>query len=134
MNFKKSFTCLELSLAGVALTVLGAILIPVIIGPSDQTRLETAKSEIEEIRTALSSFEVDYGNFPNLECKSPQLLANRLCDPDGNSYLPALEEDNFIDFQYEAQNGGESFMLFVTATDKNQSRFKIDSDGITTLE
>lgn len=133
MKFKKSFTYLELSLAGIAIVVLAMIVGPYILGPSDQTRLETAQTEMEAIQSALTSFELDYGQYPNLECKSPEHLAKRLHDPAGKCYLPPLQEGSFVDFQYEAQGGGKDFVLFATASDRNKTRYQADANGVTKL-
>jgi len=58
------FTLVEMLLVLVILATLAAIVYPKVMGRSEQARVTAAKAQIANFKTALDSFEVDTGRYP----------------------------------------------------------------------
>src|SRR5947207_2841848 len=61
---KAGFTLIELMLVLVILGVLAGIVVPRFAGKGEQARQTAAKTQISNLATALSAFEVDNGYYP----------------------------------------------------------------------
>ena len=61
---RQGFTLVEMLLVLVILATLAAIVYPKVMGRSEQARVTAAKTQIANFKTALDSFEVDTGRYP----------------------------------------------------------------------
>ena len=99
---RSAFTLVEMLLVLVILAVLAAIVIPKFSGRSQQAKITAAQSQIASIETALDSFEVDTGFYPQGNAglsalvdqpsnaqnwKGPYLKKGVPADPWGNAYV-----------------------------------------------
>lgn len=65
---RKGFTLIELLLVVIIITVLAAMVMPRLVGRSEQARISAAKADINaNIALALDLFEMDNGRFPTTE-------------------------------------------------------------------
>lgn len=95
------FSLIELLLVLVILAVLAVVVVPKFTGRSEEARKTAARTDISNFETALSTFEVDNGRFPNNDeglgillnntsnlpnWKTPYIKHN-LKDPWGNAYI-----------------------------------------------
>jgi len=94
------FTLVEMLLVLVILATLAAIVIPKVVGRSEQAKETAAKSQISSLETALDAFEVDNGYYPKTGglndliaqpanatgWKGPYLSKGIPVDPWGNPY------------------------------------------------
>ena len=65
---KKAFTLIELMLVVIIIGVLAAMVMPRLVGRSEQARSAACKADIEaNIALALDLFEMDNGRFPTTE-------------------------------------------------------------------
>lgn len=65
---KRGFTIIEILLVVVIIGTLAAMMVPRLLGRSDQARKAAAKADIEvNIPTALKLYELDNGYFPSTE-------------------------------------------------------------------
>ena len=63
-NFK-AFTLVEIMLVVIIIAALSAMVIPRLVGRSEQAKVSVAKSDIESnLSTALKLYELDNGGFP----------------------------------------------------------------------
>lgn len=70
MNFKNKsgFTLVELMLVVVIISILAAMVVPRLMGRSDQAREAAARADIEaNLASALDLYEVDTGTYPKTE-------------------------------------------------------------------
>jgi general secretion pathway protein G len=63
-NARRGFTLIELLLVLVILAILAALVVPKFTKRSEQARDAAAKTDIAQISTAISAFEVDNGRYP----------------------------------------------------------------------
>lgn len=61
---RHAFTLVEMLLVITIIGILAAIVIPKMVGRSEQAREAAAKADISSIKTALDAFEVDNGFYP----------------------------------------------------------------------
>jgi general secretion pathway protein G len=60
----RAFTLVEMLLVVTIIGILAALVIPKIVGRSEQARTTAARADISAIKTALDAFEVDNGYYP----------------------------------------------------------------------
>jgi general secretion pathway protein G len=99
---QRGFTLIELLLVLVILGVLAAIVVPKFSGRTEQARQTAATSQIATFGTALDSYEVDMGSYPQGKnglndlvqqpregtgWKGPYMKNDIPLDPWGNAYI-----------------------------------------------
>ena len=62
--FTSAFTLVEMLLVVTIIGILAAIVLPKIVGRSEQARQTAARADIASIKTSLDAFEVDNGFYP----------------------------------------------------------------------
>ncbi len=63
-KLRRAFTLVEMLLVVTIIGILAALVIPKIVGRSEQARTTAAHADISSIKTALDAFEVDNGFYP----------------------------------------------------------------------
>ncbi|MEI8291203.1 MAG: type II secretion system major pseudopilin GspG [Verrucomicrobiota bacterium] len=61
---RSAFTLVEILLVMTIIAILAALVIPKMVGRSEQARQTAAHADISSIKTALDAFEVDNGFYP----------------------------------------------------------------------
>ncbi|MEI6075416.1 MAG: type II secretion system major pseudopilin GspG [Verrucomicrobiota bacterium] len=62
--FRRAFTLVEMLLVVTIIGILAALVIPKIVGRSEQARVTAAQADLSSIKTTLDAFEVDNGYYP----------------------------------------------------------------------
>jgi len=63
-KLRRAFTLVEMLLVVTIIGILAALVIPKIVGRSEQARQTAARADLSSIKTALDAFEVDNGFYP----------------------------------------------------------------------
>ncbi len=63
-KLRRAFTLVEMLLVVTIIGILAALVIPKIVGRSEQARTTAAHADLSAIKTALDAFEVDNGYYP----------------------------------------------------------------------
>ena len=64
---RRGFTLIELLLVLVIIAVLAAVVVPKLVGRTEDAKIKATIGSIAGIKTALEAFEVDNGRFPSSE-------------------------------------------------------------------
>jgi general secretion pathway protein G len=119
---RHAFTLVEMLLVVTIIGILAALVIPKIVGRSEQARVTAAQADINGgIKTALDACEVDTGKYPNSLQDLVQAPANATgwhgpyldklpLDPWGNPYLyayPGKHNANSYDLESVGPDGKE---------------------------
>jgi len=96
-NRHSGFTLIEIMVVVVILAVLGALVVPNILGKVDTARVTAAKTDINSIKQALDLYRLDNFKYPTTE-QGLQALVKQPSDPTitnypPHGYLPALPKD-----------------------------------------
>jgi general secretion pathway protein G len=86
----KGFTLIELLLVLVILAVLAAIVLPKLVGRTEESKIKAAKAGVSNISTALHTFEVDNGHFPTTD-EGLQVLITRPGNATADWHGPYLD-------------------------------------------
>lgn len=62
---QKGFTLIEVIVVAGIIAILAGVLVPMIFGQIDQSRISKAKADVKSIQTAVSMFRQDTGAWPN---------------------------------------------------------------------
>jgi len=105
MNSAKGFTLIELMLVVIIIGVLVSMVVPRLVGRSEEARISAAKADIyANISVALDLFELDNGKFPStlseLRSKTGKgpYLKREPRDPWGNPYSYVFPGENNPDY------------------------------------
>src|SRR5258708_35443323 len=84
-NRHSGFTLIEIMVVVVILAVLGALVVPNILGKVDTARMTAAKTDIRSIGTALDLYRLDNFKYPTTE-QGLQALVRQPADPTITNY------------------------------------------------
>jgi general secretion pathway protein G len=96
-NRQSGFTLIEIMVVVVILAVLGALVVPNILGKVDKARVTAAQTDIKSIGTALDLYRLDNFKYPTTE-QGLQALVKQPADPTitnypAGGYLKTLPHD-----------------------------------------
>ncbi len=119
----RGFTLIEIMVVIVILGVLGALVIPNIIGRTGEARVTAAKSDMRSIANALDLYKLDNFNYPSTDQGLQALVTQpsgfpeaKNWNPDG--YLKKLPRDPWgNDYQYISPGRNGQYDLFSLGSD-----------------
>jgi len=118
-NCRCAFTLVEMLLVITIIGILAALVIPKMVGRSEQARQAAAHADLSSIKTALDAYEVDNGFYPkslqdliqppsNAKNWHGPYLDNLPVDPWGNPYVyafPGRHNPNGLDLSSVGPDG-----------------------------
>ena len=86
-NKRKGFTLVEILVVVVILGMLAAIIIPNVIGQTDEARRTLAATQIKEIENALDIYRLQNGFYPTTEQGLEALVTKPTTNPQPKKYI-----------------------------------------------
>jgi len=97
-KYSRGFTLIEIMIVIVIIGILGAFIVPRIMGRPDEARIIAAKQDIASISQALKLYRLDNMRYPTTEQGLQALVKKPVIAPEppnwkGNGYLERLPND-----------------------------------------
>lgn len=129
---QNGFTLIEIMVVIVILGILGALIVPNIVGRPDEARVSAAKSDINSISTSLETYRIDNGFYPSTDQGLEALVEEpsgfpepRRYSPDG--YLSKVPVDPW-DEPYGYFSEGRKFEIYSYGADRKEGGEGVDAD------
>ena len=116
---RRRFSLLEIIIAISIVALIAAIAVPNLLGSAEKAKVDTAKTEINNIKSAVTQYKIDTGKFPNslsdltLEGGSKVSYLKKVpVDPWQNQYIFQLapgthDQFEIISYGGDGVSGGE---------------------------
>jgi len=128
----RGFTLIEIMVVVVILGILGAFIVPNIIGRPDEARVTAATSDIQSIANALELYRLDNGHYPGTDQGLEALVTRpsgypepRNWDPEG--YLKRVPVDPWGE-PYLYVNEGRDYDVYSFGADRKEGGEGVDAD------
>ncbi len=109
---RKGFTLIELVVVILILAILAALIVPRIVGRTDDAKRSKAASDISTLRAQVQLYKTDVGNFPDalLDLRTrPSEGADGWRGPYLDKELPTDPWGN--EYDYQVSSDGEEFTI-----------------------
>ncbi len=132
MNKQSGFTLIEIMVVVVILGVLGALIVPNIIGAPDEARVTAAKSDIRAISTQLETYRLHNSVYPSTEQGLEALVEEPTGFPEPRNwgpepYLKKIPVDPW-DEPYYYFSEDRSYEIYSYGADRREGGEGIDAD------
>jgi general secretion pathway protein G len=87
-NPARGFTLIEILVVVVIVGILGAIIVPNLLGRPDQARVTAAQSDIRSLANALDIYRLDNFNYPSTDQGLEALVSKPAGFPEPKNYSP----------------------------------------------
>ena len=143
---EKGFTLIELLIVVAILGVLAAVVIPNVGRFIGRGETDSAETELSNIQSAVTAMMVDnlLSTLPNPVDTTPTndmgafpdtsvCGTNKIKDPDGSTYIIALDKDGYILFQHDITgDGAQTSLVNYVATQFSKGTYTVDEHGTVT--
>lgn len=136
-RIRRGFTLIEMLVVILILSILAALIIPKLVGRTDDAKIAAAKSDIATLSSSVEQYRLDNGVYPSTDdgltaltvrpndaqnWKGPYLEKAIPNDPWGNQYVyqsPGPNGEDFLITSYGADGapGGEGNNADITSDD-----------------
>jgi general secretion pathway protein G len=112
---RKGFTLIELLVVILIIAILAALIVPKIVGRTEDAKIATAKSDIATLSTQINAFRLDCDRYPTSD-EGLTALTTQPNDVPGwkGPYIERLPQDpwrhDYV-YQYPGPGGEGSFLL-----------------------
>lgn len=129
---ERGFTLIEILVVVVIIGILGAVIVPNLLGRPDQARITAAESDLRSIANALDMYRLDNFNYPSSDQGLEALVSKPSGFPEPKNYNP----DGYIKkipidpwgspYVYERTEGG--FNLLSLGADGAEGGEELNAD------
>ena len=117
----RGLTLIEIMVVVVILGILGAMIIPNVIGRDDQARVVRAQNDLASVANALSMYKLDNFNYPSTDQGMEALVEKPAGFPEPanwapTGYLAKVPQDPW-NTPYQYINTGDGFEVFTLGSD-----------------
>ncbi|CAH0532339.1 Type II secretion system protein G [Vibrio stylophorae] len=134
MKQQRGFSLLEIMVVIVILGVLGAVVVPNLMGNKDIADQQKAKTDISTLETQLKMYKLQNGRYPTTDQGLEALVTKPDSDPvprnypDGG-YLERLPKDSWgNDYQYMSPGDNGDYDVFTLGADGQEGGEGINAD------
>jgi general secretion pathway protein G len=85
---ERGFTLIEILVVVVIIGILGAVIVPNLLGRPDQARITAAESDLRSIANALDMYRLDNFNYPSSDQGLEALVSKPSGFPEPKNYNP----------------------------------------------
>ena len=126
------FTLIEILVVVVIVGILGAIIVPNLLGRPDQARVTAAESDIRSLAVALDMYRLDNFVYPSTEQGLDALVTRPAGFPEPKNYSPdgylkSVPTDPWGS-PYVYERTGDSFSLFSLGADGAEGGEELNAD------
>ncbi|MBQ0797920.1 MAG: type II secretion system major pseudopilin GspG [Porticoccaceae bacterium] len=131
---QSGFTLIEIMVVVVILGVLGALIVPNIMGRTGEARVTAAKSDIRAIGNALNLYRLDNFNVPSTDQGLEALVSKPGGSPEAKNwnadgYLPKLPKDPWgTPYQYISPGSHGPYDIYSLGADGKEGGTDQDAD------
>jgi general secretion pathway protein G len=130
----RGFTLIEIMVVVVILAILGSLVAPKILGRLDEARVTKARTDLNQLKSALDQYRMDNFRYPTSE-QGLDALVHRPNDPNlknwrADGYIEQLVKDPWgHDYHYIAPGtNGAPYDLFSYGADGQPGGTGVDAD------
>jgi general secretion pathway protein G len=130
----RGFTLIEIMVVVVILAILGSLVAPKILGRLDEARVTKARTDLNQLKSALDQYRMDNFRYPTTE-QGLDALVHRPNDPNlknwrADGYIEQLVKDPWgHDYHYIAPGtNGTPYDLFSYGADGQPGGTGVDAD------
>lgn len=119
---KSAFTLIELVVVMLILAILAAMIVPRIIGRSEDAKVARAVSDLSTVRSMLDNFRIDVGRYPSSEegldaLRSAPADANGWRGPYSQKPIGVDPWGNAYIYEWPGNDGDDSYILMSYGAD-----------------
>jgi len=110
LNNKRGFTLIEIMVVIVILALLAALVGPKILGRTDDAKIQTTKTQIRSLESALKLYKLDNGVYPTTE----QGLSSLVAKPTVGVIPKNYKEGGYLESKQVPKDGWGNDYIYVS--------------------
>jgi general secretion pathway protein G len=123
---QRGFTLIELLIVMVIIGLLAGLVAPNMFGKVDKAKVSTAKAQLDHLSTAVETFRLDVGRFPN---DLDELMNSSAEGWDGPYFPKSVPKDPWgNEFVIEAPAEDVPYQIYSLGRDGEQGGEELDAD------
>ena len=127
-NRRQNFTLIEIMIVVVIIGMIASLAVPRLMGNLEKAKVETTKSNLSTLKTAVRSFKMDIGEYPT---RLEELLTTNGSEKWDGPYLEmkSLPKDGWdMDFVYTLTDDNFGFDIQSYGADKTSGGTGVNKD------